>query len=655
MEEENRRCNFGKSALRQTEAGSLQKASSRHKKVLSVAWRSSACGLAQPREEALEAALQRSETDGESKSSTPQLNCSVCPNASRENRELRPKSEALPNKQLVTSLLCKVHAPGDFQQQPWSAWQEKVPLKSKKELEGLSSSVKVLGEGAASPSQGSPAPHHPPGGHVWAAAAAIIILILVTIMSSGSPCYCIFLLLLAFTLEDESWAEARIPLTRGPKLLVPGQETFLGEQGRSKGRGGGPIPSLEGAPHTSKGTRVPKGSRKGQVMVQHPQGKTEQPRLPSLCPPDNNGLRRHYQSWRVKVGLLGVLGLLVMGGNGLAIAVLASSVSGWSRSSRLALLSLAASDAALALLVVPLNLYRGLELGPAAPEEEEEAAAAGEEGPYAYCRAVAFINCSLFGASLYSLAGVSLERYVAVFCPLRYGRLLSRRRVALLIAVAWLLPAVLLAPLAIPAPAAVLRVRFSAAALLCEPDYGSNALYSLWIAGTIFCPAAGTVAFTNVRLWRAARSQRRRGRGQAGAARRLRLPQLDAAARVLLPVVVAFFACWAPCIGTVVYNSITQERVHEWVEFIALWLPIGSGFLNCFVYFWVNRNFRHKFQKIGQKVCLPCCPTEQELWPQHLHTISANVKQDREQPGLSPRCSFSVSLSSNGLPLLQDG
>lgn len=363
-------------------------------------------------------------------------------------------------------------------------------------------------------------------------------------MASGSPLGAILLLLLAFTLREESWAEATTPLAEGPRPPGPGQERFRGAQGRDKGRGGGPILRGEGGSHIGKGT--------GLTRMQDPQDKTKAAWLHSPCLFDPCGRPPYCQTWLVKVTLLGVLGLLVMGGNGLAIAVLASTVSGWSHSSRFMLLSLAASDAALAVLVVPLNLYRSLTLGPVGTQD-----AAGEEA--AFCRVVAFINSSLFGASLYSLAGVSLERYMAVFFPLHYGRLLSPRRVLLLILAAWLLPALLLVPLAIPSPVAVLQVRFSAAALLCEPDYGSNPLYSLWIAGTIFCPAAATIAFTNVRLWLVARSQRLRGKdpgllGKAGRSKRPRMLQLDAAARVLLPVVFAFFVCWAPCIGTLVYN-----------------------------------------------------------------------------------------------------
>lgn len=88
--------------------------------------------------------------------------------------------------------------------------------------------------------------------------------------------------------------------------------------------------------------------------------------------------------------------------------------------------------------------------------------------------------------------------------------------------------------------------------------------------------------------------------------------------------------------------AVTHERVPEWVEFVALWLPTGSGFLNCFVYFWTNRSFRHKFQKAGQQLC---CQARQE---QHGHPRpprlgAAAVGGAGTRPGSS--CSGSSSLS----------
>ncbi|XP_044284031.1 D(4) dopamine receptor-like [Varanus komodoensis] len=467
-------------------------------------------------------------------------------------------------------------------------------------------------------------------------------------MPPVTPARCSVLLLLglaaALALQKRGGAEARgTPSARQPEPVGPGAAgESWGTHVWGDMRTGVPVQT---ATHPG-GARQPEGLAEKRAPGNAPPGEAS---LPGMWP-SGGGLWQRCGSWALKTGLVGVLGLLVVAGNGLVVAVAASSVSGWSHSSRLVLLSLAAADAALAVLVVPLNLSRGLALGPGPAE-----AVAEQES--SYCRAVAFLNSSVFGASLYSLAGVSLERYVAVFFPLRYHRLLSRRRVALLIAASWLVPALVLVPLALPAPAAVLRVRFSAAALLCEPDYGSNAAYSLLIVGTLFCPAAATITFTNVCLWRAARAQRRRDarvgalRGRGPGPRRRRLLPLDAAARVLLPVVVGFYVCWAPCITILLYNSLTQRRVHEWVEFVALWLPTGSGFLNCFVYFWINRNFRRRFQKVGRRLC---CPGRREQGQPGPVSCCHVAGGGGVLPALLPGCSSSFSSSNCPLPVLED-
>lgn len=299
---------------------------------------------------------------------------------------------------------------------------------------------------------------------------------------------------------------------------------------------------------------------------------------------EESGAQGWWPSSRMaKIGIITSLGGLIIVGNTFVLLVIASSVSGWSRNCRYILISLTGTDAALALLVVPLNLYGSLALEPDAGGPNE-----GPLGPY--CHIVAFLNSSIFASSIYSLATISLERYVAVFFPLHYGRVMSRRRVRLLIAAAWLLPPAFLFPIAIPG-GSVVRVYFSRASLICNPDYASNVTYSLLLTAVIFFPCSAIVTFANLRLWLAARRQRQK------------LGAHDAASRVLVPVVIVFYTCWAPCMITILYNAIAQERVAEWVEFVALWLPSGNGFLNCFVYFWINRSFRLKFQQLGQKLC----------------------------------------------------
>ncbi|KAM4706964.1 D(4) dopamine receptor-like [Discoglossus pictus] len=330
----------------------------------------------------------------------------------------------------------------------------------------------------------------------------------------------------------------------------------------------------------------------------------------------------------IKIAIITALGCLIILGNSFVLLVIASSVSGWSRNSRYILISLTGTDVTLALIVVPLNLYGSLALEPNGDDK-----GVSPLGPY--CHIVAFINSSVFASSIYSLAIISLERYVAVFFPLNYNHVMSRRRVKLLIAAAWLLPPIFLFPISIPG-GAVIRVYFSQASLICNPDYASNVTYSLLLTTVIFFPCSAIVTIANLRLWLVARKQKRRmSLGWPGRNQRSSVPTVcgsleesrkkgirksstreardrsprgrDAASRVLVPVVIVFYTCWAPCMVTILYNAITQKRVPEWVEFVALWLPSGNGFLNCFVYFWVNRSFRHKFQQLGRKLCLWGC------------------------------------------------
>ncbi|XP_063769996.1 D(4) dopamine receptor-like isoform X2 [Pseudophryne corroboree] len=325
-------------------------------------------------------------------------------------------------------------------------------------------------------------------------------------------------------------------------------------------------------------------------------------------------------NYALKTGIITALGCLIILGNLFVMLVIASSVSGWSCNSRYILISLTGTDVTLALVVVPLNLYGSLVLEPG---DDNEDSAVG-----AYCHIVAYLNSSVFASSIYSLATISLERYVAVFFPLHYNRVMSRRRVKLLIAAAWLLPPIFLLPISIPG-GKIIHVYFSRASLICNPDYASNMVYSLLLTTVIFFPCSAIVTFANVRLWLVARKQSRRmsvslsGRNQnlgvttvcenvtgsklVGISKNLCTTKgprrSDAASRVLIPVVCVFYTCWAPCMVTILYNAITHERVPEWVEFAALWLPSGNGFLNCFVYFWINKSFRQKFRQLGRKLC----------------------------------------------------
>ncbi|XP_026176209.1 D(4) dopamine receptor [Mastacembelus armatus] len=298
----------------------------------------------------------------------------------------------------------------------------------------------------------------------------------------------------------------------------------------------------------------------------------------------------------IKVSIIIVLGVMITLGNIAVLLVITSSVAGWSRNSRYFLLSLTASDSAFGLLVMPLNLWVSLLKD-------------YTEGPDALCHIVAFCNATVYSTCMYTLATISLERYIAVFYPLQYSALMTRKRTLLLIAFAWCFPPFLLSPISFPD--GIIEVHFSTASLVCNPSYSTNVGYSLSLTCLIFFPCSIVMTYANLRVWCAAKRQRLKLR-RYDCARRSRH---NVASRVLVPVMAAYYICWTPCMVAMIYTAVSGSSVPEWIEFVVVWLPTCNGFLNCIFYFWINQSFRRKFRLVLQRLALALCPElADSLW-----------------------------------------
>ncbi|KAL1007245.1 hypothetical protein UPYG_G00083950 [Umbra pygmaea] len=291
----------------------------------------------------------------------------------------------------------------------------------------------------------------------------------------------------------------------------------------------------------------------------------------------------------IKISIISLLGAMITLGNIAVISVISSSVSGWSRNSRYFLLSLTGADSAFGLVITPLNLCVSL-------------AKDYSEGPDTLCHVVAFLNATVYSTCMYTLATISMERYIAVFYPLEYSSMMTRRRTLLLIAFAWCFPPIILLPISFPK--GIIEVHFSTASLVCNPTYSTNVGYSITLTCFIFFPCSFIMTFANLRLWLAAKRQRVKMRKQHLG----RLNRPNVASRVLVPVMTVYYTCWTPCMATILYNAISGHRVPEWMEFVVVWLPTSNGFLNCIFYFWINHSFRRKFLILFQRLCLTVCP-----------------------------------------------
>ncbi|XP_028298735.1 probable G-protein coupled receptor 21 [Gouania willdenowi] len=291
----------------------------------------------------------------------------------------------------------------------------------------------------------------------------------------------------------------------------------------------------------------------------------------------------------VKVGIIVLLGAIITLGNVAVLLVISSSVAGWSKNSRYFLLSLTVADSAFGLLVMPLNLCVSLLKD-------------YTEGPDALCHVVAFCNSTVYSTCMYTLASISLERYMAVFYPLQYSSLMTRRRTLLLIAFSWCFPPFLLLPISFPG--GIIDVHFSPASLVCNPSYSTNVGYTLSLMCFIFFPCSIVMTYANLSVWCAARRQRLKLRRYQCSHR----SRPNVASRVLVPVMAAYYTCWTPCMAAMIYNAVSGSTVPEWIEFVVVWLPTCNGFLNCIFYFWINRSFRRKFHHVVHRFSMALCP-----------------------------------------------
>ncbi|CAL8403668.1 unnamed protein product [Boreogadus saida] len=339
--------------------------------------------------------------------------------------------------------------------------------------------------------------------------------------------------------------------------------------------------------------------------------------------------------WPIKVSIIIVLGAMITLGNVAVLMVISSSVSGWSRNSRYFLLSLTGADSAFGIVVMPLNLWVSLVKD-------------YRQGPDVLCHVVAFCNATVYSTCMYTLAMISLERYIAVLYPLKYSSLMTRKRSLMLIAFSWFFPPFLLLPVSFPG--GIIEVHFSTASLVCNPTYSTNVSYSMSLTCFIFFPCSIIMTYTNLHLWCAAKRQRKKLRKYDQNCRK----RSDVASRVLVPVMAVYYTCWAPCMAAMIYNAVSGNSVPEWLEFVVVWLPTSNGFLNCIFYFWINRSFRRKFHLVFQQLILALCPSLAKAfgWSADPQTLFVSGMWDNNNSVYER--SFSMSSTCTMMTLAED-
>lgn len=285
--------------------------------------------------------------------------------------------------------------------------------------------------------------------------------------------------------------------------------------------------------------------------------------------------------WKVTISLiLTTLILITIAGN--VVVCLAVSLNRRLRSlTNCFIVSLAATDLLLGLLVLPFSAIYQLSFK-------------WTFGPV-FCSIYTSLDVMLCTASILNLFMISLDRYCAVTDPLRYPVLVTPVRVAISLVFIWVI-SITLSFLSIHLGwNSRNETRGNNDTSKCKVQV--NEVYGLVDGLVTFYLPLLIMCVTYYRIFKIAREQAKRinhiGSWKAATIREHK------ATVTLAAVMGAFIVCWFPYFTTFVYRGLRgDDAINEVVEGIVLWLGYANSALNPILYAAFNRDFRMAYQQI---------------------------------------------------------
>ena len=274
-----------------------------------------------------------------------------------------------------------------------------------------------------------------------------------------------------------------------------------------------------------------------------------------------------------------VINLLIIIGNLIVCVVIALSRELWNQQCCF-ILSMTVSDLA-AGLILPLTLSPGL-LG---------------VWPYSQllCDVTAYMMAFLGGTSLFSMAALSFDRFLAIHFPYRYDQWLTRKRCVLLVLLIWVTFA--LGVMAIPLYGHFPAV-YAHESHQCLPGFHL-------IPGMLFVTAAYLavgyvliIVFNCLNL----RVAHKHVRAIHHAREHKPPANINVKATVTVAMLMAvLIVCWTPLIVTITIRFLNKGDLNNIYDVITFWIFYFNSFANCVVYSMRTKNFRMACTEILRK------------------------------------------------------
>jgi hypothetical protein len=219
------------------------------------------------------------------------------------------------------------------------------------------------------------------------------------------------------------------------------------------------------------------------------------------------------------------------------------------------------------------------------------------------------ISCSV---SVWTLAGVNFDRYLAVIKPLTHQRIMTKKACACILTSTWIVNIIFNC-----IPLKIAEFSFHPipyASFLNFPKYETFAIIYFFV---YFMAAFGIISFCSVELLRIAKRHAKEML-KSSPGQREQQPRFSKATKTIMATTMGFVVCWTPfcCLQLyLLFSGATHDDPPiDTLDFIITNLARCHSFMNPIIYGVTHREYRRAVKKIIKKCSLVVCREESEAF-----------------------------------------
>ena len=246
-----------------------------------------------------------------------------------------------------------------------------------------------------------------------------------------------------------------------------------------------------------------------------------------------------------------------------------------------------------------------------------------------FCKFIGSLGTFLSTASSLTLMCISLDRYLAVTKPLRYISIVTVSRARFAVLTVWITCIIFIVLLGLATWPPFQIITYDAVLCTCIVSFFDGKVLTQALSAAAVCVLVPSIVIsvTNARLLMISIGHAKRIHALPGRPRErgqhqgISLLEIKAV-KTTLTITGIYFVVWTPFLIAQLYRAFSSAPAAEWIQFVTGSLVISNSWWNVFIYCFMNKTFKEKFNEV---ILWKCKCTKTEV---HSHKSSATLTDE---------------------------